>query len=492
MSSIELVWYLIIAGSCLFAIADWRSAIYVGILIDVLRDPVRKLTPGQPVTITLSGVVVWLIIVLMVVLTRRDQLRLMYRNYPKLRTAVSLLMLALIPAALISVVSYPRGWVMAAIGGASYIVPAFGVLTGFALLRREENAVRIMQCYVLVNCIMLVSVPFEYNKMAIPALGGIDFDWIRHRTGYIVQLMCGWYRSPDVMGLHAAHVMMFSLLLAIRPRGQGKALWIAPVLWAAFCVLLSGRRKMIGIPLVFVATFLILGMIYRVTKVRRMTGIILAAALVAGALMLVVWSPAETSEHTDYAATLFSEGLQRSSGIIIGSTMGTLMSVGVIGAGLGTATQGRYHAGIQLGGVLKGWQEDGVSRLFMEFGIPGVLLLVCCLVLLLGALFKAMRSIPRGRNEILMQLGLVAIVAGDAASFAISHQQFSGDPVNALFVTLMIGMILRMPGTLQLAHKPVVGVSTAEATPDLMQPAFATASIHSADDPVTPAGSQRP
>ena len=41
-------------------------------------------------------------------------------------------------------------------------------------------------------------------------------------------------------------------------------------------------------------------------------------------------------------------------------------------------------------------------------------------------------------------IGLLAVVVGDAASYTISHQQFSGDPVSALLVTLMIGMILRL------------------------------------------------
>jgi hypothetical protein len=55
----------------------------------------------------------------------------------------------------------------------------------------------------------------------------------------------------------------------------------------------------------------------------------------------------------------------------------------------------------------------------------------------------------------MLHLGLAGIIAGDAASFAISHQQFSGDPVNAIWVTLMVGMLFKMP-LLQRTQKPAL------------------------------------
>lgn len=459
MTALELIWYCIAISGCVFALADWRKAIYVGIVIDALRDPVRKLIPDQPILITLSGVGIWLVIVVMVLLSRRDQLKILYANYPKLRSAVHLMLIALVPAAAISTISYSRGWLMAAIGGASYVIPMLGVLAGFAALRRERDIARIMTCYVFVNTIMLIGVPLEYLEVPIAGLGGIEFDWIRYREGYTVDLMCGWYRSPDIMGLHAAHVIMFSLILAIRPKGEGKGLWLLPVLWAGFCLLVSGRRKMVGIPMVFVAAFVGLGLIYKVAKINRLTGVVVISLLLGMSGALFFWSPDESAEYTDFASSLFTEGLERSNQVIVGSTLSTLRQAGVIGGGLGTATQGRYYAGVQTDRHAKGWQEDGVSRLFLEFGVPGVCLLVVSIFLLLGAFFKSLRSLPRSSNEILVQLGLVSVIAGDAASFAISHQQFSGDPVSALLVTMMVGMVLKFPGILK-RRSPV---STANA-----------------------------
>ena len=59
MSSVSLSWYIIVGLVCLFAVADWRKAIFLGILVDALRDPVRKLSPGQSVKTGLIVAIVY-------------------------------------------------------------------------------------------------------------------------------------------------------------------------------------------------------------------------------------------------------------------------------------------------------------------------------------------------------------------------------------------------------------------------------------------------
>ena len=484
MTSNEAIWYSFIAMACLIALADWRRGIYVGILVDVLRDPVRKLIPGQPVVITLSGAVVWLVIVVAAILARRSDMRTMFRNYPNLRTALHLLVIALLPAFGVSAISYYRGWLMATIGAASYVIPVMGIIAGFALCEKEEHITRILRFYIFVNALMLLSVPLEYMKVDIPALGGIDATWIRYRPGVIVNLMCGWYRSPDIMGLHAAHVIMFSMLLAVRKASYARGVWVISAIWAAFCVLVSGRRKMIGIPLIFAAVFLLLGMSYRVARVNRFAGLSLLAATLGGAVMLFLWSPDESSDYTDYATSLFTEGGERANALIVSGTITTLKQSGIIGAGLGTATQGRYYANVQTSRSARGWQEDGISRLFLEFGVPGVLLLVCSLAMVVGAIAKSMKLLPPSSSEMLLQIGLIGVIAGDAASYAISHQQFSGDPVSALLVTMMIGMVLGLPASfharqkLAAKKKPRVPVATQSVDRVLLAVAAGAPSQH--------------
>ncbi|MCA9034523.1 MAG: hypothetical protein KDA91_05300 [Planctomycetaceae bacterium] len=467
MNGLEVAWYSMVALACLMSVADWRKGIYVGILIDVLRDPVRKLLPEQPVLITLSGAIVWGVIVFAAVSSQQGSLRELYRQYPRLKQAMLLLALAIIPAAGLTTISYSRGWLVALIGASSYVLPAIGVLAGYAFLRGEAQVKRLLRWYIIVNMIMLVSVPMEYLEWNIPALGGIEYDWIRYRTGYIVDLMCGWYRSPDIMGLHAAHVIMFSLLLAIRSRTESQLLWLGPVLFAGFCVLVSGRRKMIGVPLVFLTAYVGIGMFLGMRRLNRLAGYSLMTALTGAAIAVIFWDPSQSSEYTDFASSLFTEGASRSNEVIVGSTIGTLQQLGILGAGLGTATQGRYYVWKPREGP-RTWQEDGVSRLFVEFGVPGVLLLCIAFVLVLTAMLRALRSCRPQSNEQLLQVGLISVVIGDAASFAISHQQFSGDPVSGLLVTLLVGMVLRFSRLAPAFHlMPVRSLNSESAAPKL-------------------------
>src|SRR5690606_20859328 len=135
-----------------------------------------------------------------------------------LKSMLACLMMAIIPAALLSLILYPGGYLLAAIGGLSYMAPLAGLAFGYLLPRSERDIYRLMQFYTIINSVMLIGVPLEYMDFDLPALGGINMDWIRYRDGYIVDLMTGFYRSPDIMGLHAAHVIMFSLSLAIRTK----------------------------------------------------------------------------------------------------------------------------------------------------------------------------------------------------------------------------------------------------------------------------------
>lgn len=443
MSATESIWYLFVLVGALYSVSNWKHGIYLGILIDVLRDIVRKLTPEQPVLITLSGAAFWGVLVFGSLIANPGLSRELTRFFPRLKTALYLLLLAILPAAAISIASYTDGWKFALIGAASYLVPLVGIVAGYGVMKSERDAISILRWYVVVNSIMLVSVPMEYLDLNVPALGGIKYDWIRYSGTVTVNLMCGWYRSPDIMGLHAAHVIVFCLMLSLRARAEAQVTWLSIVIWAGFCVLLSGRRKMIGIPMVFLAAFLVLGTIMGIRRINRIVGFCLAGVLFSASLALTFWDQDSYFEYTDFASTMFTDGVDRSNEVIVGSTVATLHQSGILGAGLGTGTQGRYHMGKTSDGP-RTWQEDGVSRLFLEFGVPGVLILIAAAFQIIMVFRRAVLMVVPGTREQLLQLGLISAVAGDSASYAISHQQFSGDPVNGLMVTILAGMALAL------------------------------------------------
>ncbi len=445
----EEAFFGLVTASCLLALVNWRAGLYAGVVLDVLRDPVRKLSEEQSVVFTLAGALVWGVALLAAIASSQSEWRQLFQRYRQFRVIAICVPLAIVPAAALSVLLYSRGYILAGLGIASYVAPLCAIAMGFVFIRSEEQVYRLLKFYCLLNAIVLVSVPLEALEYDVPGLGGIKVNWIRYRGDQDdVKLISGWYRSPDIMGLHAAHVMMFSAMLAIRARAAGRVGWGLIAAWAATCLMLCGRRKMIGIPLVFMVVSLWLGYARGVHQVRRLVVLGLTLVLVSGLVGVVAWDASmgeDYQEYAQYASTIFTESHSRVNDLVIGSTIGTLQQSGVLGAGLGTATQGRYYAQVSTSRASRGWQEDGVSKLLLEFGVPGLILMLAAGVALVLGLFQAVALVAPQSSVQVLQIGLVGVVFGDAASFVISHQQFSGDPVSGMLVMILLGMVLGAP-----------------------------------------------
>jgi hypothetical protein len=445
MNGLEDIWYAVAIAGALVALGNWRAGIYAGLLLDCLRDPVRKLAPDQPVLITIAGAAVWAAVLARMLIDHQSEVRTMLRRYPPLKPMIAFLLLAVVPGAILSCVLYPGGWKLAAIGSASYIAPLVGIAAGYFLATSERSVHNVMRAYSIMNAIMLIGVPLEYLDYDVPGLGGIQMEWVRYREGYTVDLIAGFYRSPDIMGLHAAHVVMFSSLLFLKSRSLTKFGWMGLVFWAGTCMLLSGRRKMVGIPLVFLAVYIGVAWLRGLRQINKLVAMLSTCTLAAVGIFVGLWDDGMSSEYTDYAGTIVTEGATRVNDVVLKGALGTLYQVGILGAGIGTATQGRYYVSVGSSRLTRGWQEDGVSRLLMEFGVPGLIFVLISGICLLRCLWKSLLLVPPRSSVQALQVGALGIVFGDLASAIISHQQFSGDPVSGLIVTMMAGVSLGAP-----------------------------------------------
>lgn len=453
-----MIWayYALILFACGVAVLDFRRGIYLALLVDLLRDVVRKATPGESVFITLIGVAVWGAVFAGVAIKHRRLVRMAFQMFPDLRRSVLLLIVAVAFAAALATIQYRGGYRLALVGFVSYLMPLAGLAIGFAFPRNPKQIANLMRFYVIINSIYLIGVPLEYFGYEWRTLGGMHgMHWIRYRQGYIVDLMSGFYRSPDIMGLHAANTMMFCLSLLLLPRSKGRLVWILLAIWSAICLLLGGRRKMIGMPFVFLATWLVIGRWTQVVKASKTVALLSATGAVLVIAVAVISQYDPEKHYSTYASTLPNEGVERSLSVF-GASLVTLRQSGIIGAGLGTATQGNYYVG---GAGPRSWQEDGLSRLFLEFGLFGVSILAAALVMFLrsfGRCFRLTRPYFALRaNQVL----LLACVAANGASFLISHQQFSGDPGSAIIVLMLLGMtfgICRLQPRRRLAVRAAV------------------------------------
>jgi hypothetical protein len=440
---VSTLYYGLLVLCCLVALADWRRGIYGAIVIDFLRDPVRKLDPAEPVLITLTVLLLWGVISIAAWSQSQGQIRAFLSVNPYLLVAFRLLVWSMIPGCIMAAALYAEGYKLIALGLVSYLAPAAGVLLGAAFARQPHEIFPLLRFYCLLNGLALVGVVLEYADINAPALGGLrGMNWVRYSGDEVVRLIGGFYRSPDIMGLHAAQVVIFCMILTTNSARGIDWKWLVLACFAGVCLLLSGRRKMLGIPLVFLA-LLTLFCHLRKMKRFRMTVVppICGAMAVSGILMLAT-DPIIATEYTNYASTLVTEGAFRARTILEGSTRSTLAQSGIFGSGIGSATQGTYHLQSSLTG---GWQEDGVSRLFRELGLIGVVLVVFAATIVARGVLPVVKQVPNQSYLALLQLMLFAAVLANLSSFLISHQQFSGDPASALIVLLLFGIALSLP-----------------------------------------------
>lgn len=446
--------YYAFLGICvLIALSDWRAGILACVLVDVIRDPVRKLDPGHPVFITVAGALVWAAVFVSMYQRHHKDLRAMLARYPAVRRSFLLFVAAILPGAAMSCLLYPSGWKLAAIGGVSYLVSFLGLAIGAAFPSSERTVYRFTAFYVVVNSVALIGTLAEYADVASEVLGGINMTWLRHHGGYTVELISGIYRSPDIMGLHAAHVVVLSFILAMRRRNQLRAVWIGLACWGGVSLLLCGRRKMIAIPLAFLACYLLVGVLrgVRTSSIYKQLGFLVC--LSAAGLLLATRERQVSSEYLDYAATLMTRGASRSNELVVGSVLTTVQQTGLLGAGLGSATQGSYYVGANIRGS---WQEDGASRLFREFGVPGALLIAVAIVYFGKAIWLAIRSVPANHPAQELQIALLSVGVANGLSFIASHQQYSGDPVNMIFAAIYVGAVFGIPWMLHRPGSPLL------------------------------------
>lgn len=421
------------------AFVDWRRGWILAIVAGVLQDPVRKVTPGTPVILTLSIVPIYLAILFGASGVMRWSHLDVRQKYPRLYRLAVVLAFFLILAALNGLMNFGiENWRVPALGLFVYTIPIPALLIGYAYLRNEEDLIRFFKFYTVLTSIALIGVPLEYLRVDSPLLGtvGLGQDLIRHLPGIQIRILSGFYRSPDIMAWHAAMLTVVSLVMMIRrgfPRGW---LWLIACSWGFLNTLLSGRRKMIYMLAVFVVIFLF-------RYVRRMSIMqTVSIGLIGVAMWVVVDRLATTSQETSVyalgAATSRIEVLQR----LEGGALSSIQQSGIMGVGLGYATQGAHHLAGRTARL--GWQEGGAAKLIAELGLPGFLFAIYFLFAVFWTMFRLSSQRDAQHDVYLIRVALFGILAANVASFAVSAQAYS-DAVLTLMNAFFIGAMLATP-----------------------------------------------
>jgi hypothetical protein len=445
---VALAFYMIfLAGACAYALVDWRRGWLLVMVCGVIQDPVRKLTAGSPVYISFVVVALYAAILF----SARNEMRAyavdFAQRFKNISTGLMVFVFLLLLAAVNGMVTYGFDkWKAPTISFVTYVIPLVAALLGYAWFQREEMMMRFFHIYAALTSVALIGTVFEYFRADSALLGLVSFegDYIRHLPGIQIRMLSGIYRSPDVMAWHAGMLTAIGVALALRAGLRRQMLlWSGVAAWGFVNCMIAGRRKAIYFVLIFCIAFL-----WRYIRRVQVAQVFASLGLLLIVFLVIRHLSADesTSVYTRGAVATQLELGQRFEGGMIQ----TFREVGLMGAGLGTATQGVHHL---LGRSGIGWQEGGLGKVAMEVGLPGLLALFLMMIMIGRMLMTLTRIQDVPGSSQFMRVMLFALVTANIAGFVASAQAYT-DAVLALTAGFLVGALFasaaldeRLPAT---------------------------------------------
>jgi hypothetical protein len=428
------LYLLLLAGACVVASNNWRRGWLLLPVFAILQDPVRKMTAGTPVVLSFSIMAIYAAVLFSARATLAAHLRELNRRFPALFTAISLLALFIVLGTVNGFFTFgAEHWRVPLLSLGLYVAPLPAVIVGYAFLQREEDLYRFFRLYAVITSIALIGTLLEYWRVKVPGLGivALPFDYYRHFFGIQVRLLSGFYRAPDIMAWHAAMLTSIGLVMTLRP-GSNRLIWMGVAGWGFLNCLLSGRRKATYFVLSFAAVMV--WRYFRRLQAKQVLAVI-AAIILVGLIVQNVAAGRESNVYVRGAKTSRAEILFRLGGGVIE----TFRQFGLLGAGLGAATQGTRH--LPGGTKAVGWQEGGLGKLAVELGLPGLLAVVLFAVILMRLLLRltAIGDVP-GSTQF-TRVALFSFFVANATGFMASAQAYT-DGMLALTTAFLAGCLL--------------------------------------------------
>ncbi|XGB41381.1 MAG: hypothetical protein LVS60_13900 [Nodosilinea sp. LVE1205-7] len=267
----------------------------------------------------------------------------------------------------------------------------------------------------------------------------LNMEWLRYSSDYVVNLVAGFYRSPDVMGWHAGATSLLALILATVNQGSRRYRWIAISIFASGALMLCGRRKMFYQLPIFL---ILLGLIYwqagRKNQVFSLIMLLIVPAL--GVWVFGDWI-GNNSTVINYYTDNASPAVDQLQGQGWSNVLETVRQAGFWGDGLGVAAPGSQNLAVARPRV---WQESGPSRLMVELGVPGFIAMLALIISLLRAAWAQVQQHLKLQDPMgLYGTGLFCFFLANLGSLTASGQILA-DPFISTFLGLSLGMSLSL------------------------------------------------
>jgi hypothetical protein len=437
-----LTYYLIfVALSVLLAMDNYRLGLWLMLLVGLVADPVRRLTPGNPVFISVAFAAVFCVIYFKVVISQKREKRIL-DYFPQFKGPFHLFLFFLginaIRPLLVNIGFLP----FVLYSAAQYIGLFIAVQLGFYLVEKENDVTKYVKFYILTVMPFLFTVLLHFLGVRWPVLqtmGMGHFQFIQWHGGAPLIMKNGLFRNPEPMGWFAMVGVIFALFLLFKKREKlfWKIYCVFFSIFGTFCVLLSGRRKF----LVGIAVFMLIFLILTIRKnVRRLASYLLVLAILLGAGWYCIGKIEKRDAYIGSGKSAFEVAVSEVKRRGIGSIYWALWRDGFWGRGLGTTAQGSWR--FRTTPMVKGpGIEAGTGKIVSELGLPGVLVLLLLLWRYSRGIYGVLnKEIKRGMDPT-NTIFLFSLVVMHFASFLVSHQIYA-DPLIGMLTGFTFGALL--------------------------------------------------
>lgn len=446
-----LVYYMLfIAFSIFISLYDYRIGIYLMLIVGLLADPIRKLTPGNPVYISVAFGVIFCVIYFVLFFLRKKKIGIFY-YFPKFRKPLLLFLLFLflnaIRPLIVDFVFLPA--VIYSL--MQYIGVILAVQVGFYFINEEKDVVKFAKTYILILLPFLFTVLLHFMgfQEKWPILQTMEFGdkaymrWIDSDTGVV--MLNGIFRNPEPMGWHAMFGVICALFLIFRVRRHifWKTYAIFFYLFGTFCVVVSGRRKFIGELLVFIVLFLAINMR---KNLKRMILYLLTFTTLLGLGWYYIHRIRKIDNYIYMAAESFKTSRHEAIRRTVGSVIWAIRRDGFFGRGLGTTSQGllrhvRISSRVNIDRFLI---ETGIGKLISELGVPGLLAFILLILIYFYNFYRIIKMRWFKGPSSITAIFLFSVALTNVIGFGISHQTYA-DPLIGMLLGFTLGFVLSVP-----------------------------------------------
>ncbi|MGE0641510.1 MAG: hypothetical protein AB7G12_15860 [Thermoanaerobaculia bacterium] len=435
----------------LACLLDWRRGLLLCLAVGFLQDPLRKLTPGQPVAfVVLVGVFFAGCAIGYLLKHGLGGINSFFVWYPGLKAPI---------AAFVALVVVSSGWtllstgnpVLAGMGLLSYLSPLVALFLGQRFCSSTIEISRWQKVYVAGAIVVgagILATFVGYQSRLLESIG----ETVVFGRGGQINMVSGLLRSSETAAWHTATAACLVVIWSVARR-KSRAFWLgaATTLALLLAVVLTGRRKTLGEALLFLIVF---GFLLARARIGASRLLRVAGGLFFGGAFLILvlegrgTGPSAWNPYFERSFSVVQDAGERLNQMVSVEQLGWIIEEnGWLGRGAGTGSQGAQYFGG--GASLVGWgAEGGLGKITAELGLPGILV-AFWLTLAIGLrLWRLARSLPEIAPEHALRFsGLVALIPANAVVFLTAHQVF-GDP----FVLIVLGLI----ASSALAYPPIV------------------------------------